>query len=128
MSRFLKVIALLVMVVSVASIAAGCNRTKSRLPGVWKYERLKVNNNPPEYWIFEDGKVTISSNPSGTGAFAGGKSDYLATNGRIVFSTFGNSYNQYNGKWRIIDISDEILRIANFDNGGMLTREFTKVD
>lgn len=125
MSRFVKVFALIAVVAFVAVTATGCNRTKTRLPGVWKLQRLKLNNNPPEYWIFEDGKVTISPNISGIPAW--GISDYLATDRRVVISTFGNNYRQYNGKWRVIDITDDILRLANFDNGGMLTREFTKV-
>jgi len=125
MRHFTNVFALLVVVAFVAITAAGCNRTQARLPGVWKLERLKVNNNPPEYWIFEEGKVIISPNQSGNPAW--GKSDYLGTERRVVFSTFGTNYRQYNGKWRIIDIDDDILRIANFDQGGMLTREFTKV-
>lgn len=126
MSRFIKLFTLIVAVAFVAAIATGCNRTKARLPGVWRLQRLKVNNNPPEYWIFEDAKVTISLNQNGIPAQ--GISDYLATERRVVISTFGNNFKQYNGKWRIIDIDDKILRIANFDQGGMLTREFTKVE
>lgn len=128
MTRFVRILGLIIAVAFVTLAVTGCNRTNSRLPGVWKYERLKVNNNPPEYWIFEEGKVTISPTVNGAGAFQGGTSDYLATNNKIVFSTFGSNFKQYNGKWRIIDIDDGILRIACFDNGGMLTREFTKVD
>jgi hypothetical protein len=40
----------------------------------------------------------------------------------------GGNFNYYDGKWRVIDIDDEIMRIANFDNGGMLTREFIKIE
>lgn len=126
MNRNLKnltiLLALLVLVVG----ATACKRTKSRLPGVWKRERLSTSNIPLEYWIFEDGKVKISSDPAGVNIT--GESNYVATSSKIDILDFDNNYNYYNGKWRVIDIDNDILRIANFEHGGMLTREFTKVE
>lgn len=126
MKGLLKYTTLVVMAAIVLVTSTGCNRTKSRLPGVWRLERLKTSSLPYEYWIFEDGTVSICKFQNGQGKT--GQSSYVAKNSKIIMDTWNNDYKYYNGNWRIIDIDDDILRIANFDNGGMLTREFVKVE
>lgn len=126
MKQFLRTLTILAVAIVLVSGLSACKRTKSRLPGTWRLERLKTSNLPYEYWIFEDGMVKICKDPNGNVVF--GSSDYSATNSRITMGSFNNNYNYYNGKWRVIDIDDEILRIANFDHGGMLTREFVRID
>ncbi len=126
MKGLVKYTTLLVIAFAVLVGSTGCKQTKTRLPGVWLHERLSTSNLPFEYWIFEDGTLKICKDPAGVVVF--GTANYSATPNKIIVSDFPNDYNFYNGKWRVIDIDKDILRIANFDHGGMLTREFTRVE
>jgi hypothetical protein len=126
MKRFLQTITILLVALVVVTGFSACKRTKSVLPGTWRLERLKTSNLPYEYWIFQDGEVRICTDPNGNNTI--GVGSYVSTSSRITMEFEGNNFNYYDGKWRVIDIDDEIMRIANFDNGGMLTREFIKIE
>lgn len=125
MKRFLQTITILLVALVVVTGFSACKRTKAVLPGTWRLERLKTSNLPYEYWIFQDGEVKICSDPNGNNILIQGT--YVSTSSRITMD-FGDQFWYYNGKWRVIDIDNEIMRIANFDNGGMLTREFIKIE
>ncbi|UPT67587.1 MAG: hypothetical protein M0D57_02630 [Sphingobacteriales bacterium JAD_PAG50586_3] len=125
MKRFLQTITILLVATIVVSGFSACKRTKTVLPGTWRLERLKTSNLPYEYWIFQDGEVKICTDPNGNNVTLSGT--YISTPSRITMD-FGPQFWYYNGKWRVIDIDNEIMRIANFDNGGMLTREFIKIE
>jgi hypothetical protein len=126
MKRFFKTLTILLVAIVVVTGVSACKRTKSVLPGTWRLERLKTSNLPYEYWIFQDGDVKICTDPNGNNVLGSGT--YISTSSRIVMDFPSNNFNFYNGKWRVIDIDNEIMRLANFDNGGMLTREFTKIE
>lgn len=126
MKRFLKTLTVLLVAIVVVTGVSACKRTKSVLPGTWRLERLKTSNLPYEYWIFQDGDVKICTDPNGNNVIGAGT--YIATPNKVTMNFESNNFNFYNGKWRVIDIDNEIMRLANFDNGGMLTREFTKIE
>jgi hypothetical protein len=126
MKKFLQTITILLVATIVVTGFSACKRTKTALPGTWRLERLKTSNLPYEYWIFQDGEVKICDDPNGN--IVRGIGTYVSTSSRITMDFQGNNLDFYNGKWRVIDIDNEIMRIANFDNGGMITREFIKIE
>lgn len=126
MKRFFKTLTILLVAIVVVTGVSACKRTKSVLPGTWRLERLSTSNLPYEYWIFQDGDVKICTDPNGSNVLGAGT--YIATPNKISMNFESNNFSFYNGKWRVIDIDNEIMRIANFDHGGMLTREFTKIE
>lgn len=128
MLKFLRLTTLTLALFAVMVAVTGCNNTRGRLPGIWQREFLIEGPQPQEFWIFEAGEVTIATTPNALAGTVLGKGIYGAGRNRITISDMPGDFNYLEGKWRVIDIESDILRIANFDNGGMITREFVKVE
>ncbi|HBF87167.1 MAG TPA: hypothetical protein DDX39_00890 [Bacteroidales bacterium] len=137
MKKYILYILFLAFVISFASCR---KKTENKLVGKWELAWLEKNENPEikKIWTITDGSAIIETNTGDDGSITEEKGYYFVEkNGFDVFyiniyELFNKTSLTYNGKYRIIELNDEILAIQQvFDTHGNYAfrrLEFTRIE
>lgn len=133
MGKFKVLLATLVAVIFLAALP-GCTKTyEERLEGVWEWVDItNINAEVIEEWHFIDNEFKIQrynvNNMDSVWTYESG-SFFVEANlfGKYLHIS-ETTINSYNTKWDIIKLEDDILIMSNDVDGGILYKEFTKLN
>lgn len=118
-------------------ILLSCEKQRiGKIENKWQLVRVSKIKEATHYeeWHFDNGTITMIENPKDS-AFV--TPDTLATGSYsfeskfttqyLIFSNIGDKRPLYNGRWRVLNVNNEILILNKNDDKGWFYREFLKI-
>jgi hypothetical protein len=131
--KFIKIASASLLFLVIIFFNSCTSKYEERLDGIWEWvDVVNINAEMTEEWHFIELELTIvrynKSNPDSTWVYERG-TYFLEWN---FFGTYinieGTSINSYNTRWDVIKLSNTDLIITNDIDGGILYKEFIKLD